>query len=65
MIVLKPVQATIAPTATKDTKPKAGTAAAKAKATSTAKVHTLKTTIGHNSTLKSRDEAYKVQPLIN
>ena len=28
--------------------------------TTTAKVHTLKTTIGHNSTLESRDQAYNV-----
>ena len=54
MLVLKPTQTT------KESKHKSGAGAVKTKSTSTAKVHTLKTTIGHNSMLEARDKAYEV-----
>ncbi|KAF6036812.1 CCDC180 [Bugula neritina] len=53
MIVLKPP-----PTSNiKESKLKSSTASSKPKFT--ANIHTQKTTIGHNSTLESRDDAYK------
>lgn len=63
MVVLKPPPTAGTPAAGSrggDRKSKDMAASAKPKSNCTAKVHTLKTTIGHNSTLESRDQAYNV-----